>query len=171
MQSLEVISINLWQILIAGANLAILFAILKRFLYKPVQKAAQERQAELDRQYARAEDAQRKAGEAQKSWETRMRGAEEEAAAVRREAKRAAGRSSEAMLADARRRAEQIVRDAESAAELERRRAGEDMRREIVDTSAAMTENLLRRRMTDADQQALIDAFLEEEPDAPQSKR
>ena len=36
-QTLEVISINLWLVLISLANLAILYAILKKFLYKPVK--------------------------------------------------------------------------------------------------------------------------------------
>ena len=39
MQSLDVISINLWQMLISLCNLVILYAILKKFLYKPVRKA------------------------------------------------------------------------------------------------------------------------------------
>ena len=48
MQSLEVISFNLWQMLISLANLVILFWILKRFLFKPVKKVLAQRQAELD---------------------------------------------------------------------------------------------------------------------------
>ena len=33
MQTLEIISVNLWQILISLANLLIIFLILKKFLY------------------------------------------------------------------------------------------------------------------------------------------
>ena len=35
MQSLEVISVNLWQILISLLNLLILFLLFKKFLFKP----------------------------------------------------------------------------------------------------------------------------------------
>ena len=42
MPSLDVISINLWQILISLCNLLILFLILKKFLYKPVRRVMQE---------------------------------------------------------------------------------------------------------------------------------
>ena len=48
MQSLDVISVNIWQILISLCNLVILFLILKKFLFKPVQKVTQTRRAELD---------------------------------------------------------------------------------------------------------------------------
>ena len=36
-QSLDIISVNLWQILISLANLLIITFILKRFLFKRVQ--------------------------------------------------------------------------------------------------------------------------------------
>ena len=54
MQSLEVISVNLWQILISLVNLFLLFLILKRFLYKPVKSVLEQRQKELDDQYEAA---------------------------------------------------------------------------------------------------------------------
>ena len=42
MQSLEVISVNIWHILISLCNLLILFLIVKRFLFKPVKKALEK---------------------------------------------------------------------------------------------------------------------------------
>ena len=50
MQSLEIISINIWQILISLCNLLILFLVLKKFLYKPVMKVMAERQSKIDTQ-------------------------------------------------------------------------------------------------------------------------
>ena len=37
MQTLDVISVNLWQMVASLANLVILFLLIKKFLYKPVQ--------------------------------------------------------------------------------------------------------------------------------------
>ena len=42
-QTLDVISINLWQILISLANLLLIFLILKKLLWKPVQKVMEIR--------------------------------------------------------------------------------------------------------------------------------
>ena len=58
MQSLEVISLNIWQILISLCNLLILFLILKRFLYYPVKKVMAQRRTDLDNQYQAAKTAQ-----------------------------------------------------------------------------------------------------------------
>ena len=44
MPTLDVISVNIWSILISLCNLLILFFIIKKFLYKPVRKMLAERQ-------------------------------------------------------------------------------------------------------------------------------
>ena len=48
MQTLEVISVNVWQIIISLCNLLILFLIIKKFLFQPVQKMLDKRKASLD---------------------------------------------------------------------------------------------------------------------------
>ena len=44
LQTLDVISVNIWQILISLANLLLIFLILKKLLWKPVKKVMQQRQ-------------------------------------------------------------------------------------------------------------------------------
>ena len=56
MQSLEVISVNFWQILISLLNLLILFLLFKKFLFKPVNNMLAKRQSEIDAKYEEAED-------------------------------------------------------------------------------------------------------------------
>ena len=45
MPTLDVVSVNIWQILISLANLVIIFLIVKKFLFAPVQRMLAERQA------------------------------------------------------------------------------------------------------------------------------
>ena len=75
MLTLDVISVNIWQILISLLNLYILFLIVKLFLFKPVKAVLAERQRELDTQYAAADVAVRDALANRRAWETKMRGA------------------------------------------------------------------------------------------------
>ena len=72
MQTLEIISINLWHVLISLANLILLFLIVKRFLFKPVMNLFEQRKAELDGRYAKADEAQRQANEAKAEWEAKL---------------------------------------------------------------------------------------------------
>ena len=59
MQTLEVISVNLWQILISLLNLLILFLLFKKFLFKPVNDMLAKRQSEIDARYDAADEAKR----------------------------------------------------------------------------------------------------------------
>lgn len=162
MQSLEIISVNIWQIVISLCNLAILFFVLKKFLYKPVKKALAAREATLNGQYDRAAAAEAEAGEMKRLWEEKMTGADESAEAIIKEATESAGRRSEAILDEAKEKAGRIVRQAETDAELERSRAEAGMRQEIVDVSALLSEKMLRREINEEDHRELIDSFLSE---------
>ena len=57
MQPSEIISVNIWQIVVSLLNLLIIFFILKKFLFKPVKKTIESRQAKIDEDYAQAESA------------------------------------------------------------------------------------------------------------------
>lgn len=166
MQSLEVISVNLWQIIISLANLVILFLIIKKFLFKPVKKVLAQRQETLDNLYLEAQQAASDAQENKKAWENKMLGAQSEADAVIKNASVYADLRSGRIIADARDKADGIIRQAETEAELERRRAEQGLRREIADISAALTEKILGREINAQDHRAMIDSFIEEMGDS-----
>ena len=161
MQSLEVISVNIWQIIISLCNLVILFLLLKKFLYKPVREMLAKRKALIDGVYADADKAKTDALAAKESYESKLSTAKDEADAIRAEAVADAGRRSDKLLAEAKDKADAIVRRAEEEAELERRKAADDVKREIADVSTALTEKLIGRELGDKDHRELIDSFID----------
>lgn len=161
MQSLDVIAVNIWDILISLCNLLLLFLILKHFLYKPVKKMLASRSAAVDEQYRSAEEAEKRAAASEQAWAEKLGSAKDEADALVSSAKLDAERRSEKIVAEAKDKADMIVRRAEDEAELARRRAGEDMKREIVDVSADLAEKLLGREINEDDHRALIDDFVQ----------
>ena len=82
MQTLDVISVNLWQILISLINLVLLFLIIKHFLFKPVKRMLALRQSEVDAQYESAELAQKEADANRAEWKTKLSDIEEEAPCI-----------------------------------------------------------------------------------------
>ena len=72
MQSLDIISINIWHIVISLCNLLILFLMLKKFLYQPVKKVLADRQAAIDSRYDEADKAKSEALQSKAEWEERM---------------------------------------------------------------------------------------------------
>ena len=77
-QSLDIISVNIWQILISLINLLIIYRILKKFLFKPVQKVMNERQAQVDRIYGDANQSRAQAEQMKQEYEQRLASAREE---------------------------------------------------------------------------------------------
>jgi len=162
MQTLDVISVNIWQILISLANLLILFMLLKHFLYKPVKNIIAKRQSELDARYNEADAAVAKANESKQLWDEKIAGANAEADSIIKKASEAAQFHSDRVIADAKNQADGIIKAAKLDAELERRNAEEGIKREIVEVSGSLTEKMLGREIKTEDHRALIDSFIKE---------
>lgn len=162
MQSLEIVSINLWQILISLCNLAILYTLIKRFLYKPVKQVIAQRQNAIDEQYRAADEAEKAAMADRATYEAKLAGAQAEVEGMIHDATASANRRSERIVQEARDKAGAIVRQGQMEADLEKKKARSTIRREITDVSAALTEKLLGREMNDGDHRDLIDSFLQE---------
>ena len=165
MQSLEVFSLNLWQMLISLCNLVILFLILKKFLYKPVRRALEERKQAVEGVYADAQKALDTANANKTEYERELAGIRERADSMLASATADANKRSEAILSDARERADGMMRQAKNDISLERRKAESGIRSEIADVSTALTEKLLAREINSADNRKLIDDFLDEMED------
>lgn len=162
MQSLAVISLNLWQILISLCNLVILFLILKKFLFERVKKVMAQRQEELDNQYQQAAQAEESALANQKKWEQTMSGAKQQADEMLRSASARAERRGDQIVADAKERADGIIRQAESEAQLERRKAADEMKHELVDLSTQLAEKMLQREIRQEDHHEIIQSFVDQ---------
>ena len=161
MQNLDIISVNLWQILISLANLVILFLILKKFLYGPVTKMLDKRREEIDAQYSDAESAKENAQKREAELTMRLNGAKTEAEAIVKEAADTAHSRGDKIIQDAKVAANDIIRQAQEQAELERKRAEADIKTQIVDVSTAIAEKMIERELNADDHKALIDSFIE----------
>ena len=161
MQTLDVISVNLWQILASLLNLVLLFLLVKKFLYKPVKKMLEQRQSTLEGSYAEAEKAKEAALLDRKLYEEKLADAKGEADRVIKSAVDIASEREREILEDAKEKADGIIRRAEADAILEKKKAEDAIRREIVEVSSALTEKMLEREISTDDHKQLIDSFIE----------
>ena len=161
MQSLEVISVNLWQILISLLNLLILFLLFKKFLFGPVNKMLAKRQSEIDARYDAADEAKRIAEEDKLLWNEKISTAKAESDEIIKKAQDSAKRQGETIVTKAKEQADGIVRQAEAQAQLEMKKAEEGIKKEIVEVSTALANKLLEREINADDHRDLIDSFIE----------
>ena len=160
-QSLDIISVNLWQMLVSLVNLVILFLLVKKFLYQPVKKMLASRQATIDGEYEAAKTAREQADADRQAYADRLKNAKTEADRVIQNAVELADDRSAQIVAQAKQKADGIIRQAENDAMLERRKAQEGIKKEIVEVSSLLTEKLLQREITSQDHQQLFDTFVE----------
>jgi F-type H+-transporting ATPase subunit b len=166
MQNLEIISVNLWQILISLCNLLLLFLAVKKFLFQPVKKIMDQRRAEVDAQYAKAAEARQAAEDNREAWEAKMDDARDETNAIVAKAVATANMRGSKIVSDARDQADSLLRQANYEIELERKKAVAGIRQEIVDVSAVLAEKMLEREIRTEDHHDLIDAFIQKIGDA-----
>ena len=160
MRFLDVISVNIWAILASLANLLLLTWIIKKFLFKPVKKIMDARRAAIDEDYAQAKTAREEAEETRRSYDAAMAAAKMTGDQIIADANRAAEFRSNEIVAEAREKASEIRRQAEEDAVLERKKAEDEMKHEIAAVSAQLTGKLLEREINEEDHRKLIDSFL-----------
>lgn len=159
-QSLDIISVNLWQILISLANLLIMFLILKRFLFKPVQKMFAERKAQVERIYNEADENRSAAVSMKQEYETRMATAREEADGLVRSAVQTAQRRGDAIVAEASSQASHIKQKAEEEIAQEKRQMLQDVRGEMSDLAVSIASKVVEREIKKEDHEHFVDDFI-----------
>ncbi len=162
MQTLDIISVNIWQIVISLCNLVIIFLIIKHFLYKPVKKMMDKRKEDIDKELAEAEGVMQDAIAEKQIWKEKLDGAKAEAKGIIDDAVLKAKDRSDAIVADANEKANSIRRQAETDIALERRKSEEQVKKEIVDVSTLLTEKVLGREINPEDHKSLIDSVIED---------
>ena len=161
LESLDIISVNLWHILISLANLALIYYFAKKFLFGPVHSIFEKREAEIADRYAKADLAQARAEESKANWESQMQGANARADEIIQKATEQAKRREEAIIAEARAEAEGMIRHAEQEIVQETQKAKDTIKKEIVEVSGMLSEKMLEREIKIDDHRALIDSFIE----------
>ena len=160
MQSLDIISVNIWQIIISLANLLIMFLILKRFLFKPVQKLFETRKKQVETMYAEADQTRSEADSMKQEYETRLASARDEADSLVRNAVQTAQKRSDDIVAEAHSQASHLKQKAEEEIAKEKQQMLQDVRGEISDIAVSIASKVVEREINPQDHQDFVDDFI-----------
>jgi F-type H+-transporting ATPase subunit b len=159
-QSLDIISVNIWQIVISLINLLIIYRILKKFLFKPVQKVMDERQAQVDRIYGDANQSRTQAEQMKQEYEQRLASAREEADGLVRNAVQTAQKRSDQMVSEASAQASRIKQKANEEIAQEKKKMLQDVRSEISDLAVEIASKVVEREISPRDYDGFVDEFI-----------
>ena len=160
MQSLEIISVNIWSILVSLANLLIMFLILKHFLFKPVQKMMAARKQQVDQIYQDAKENRDSAINMKQEYEARLAAAREEADGLVRNAVQTAQRKGDAIVAEANSQASHLKQKAEQEIAQEKKQMLQDVRGEISDIAVSIASKVVEREVKKQDYDGFVDEFI-----------
>ena len=167
MQALDVISVNLWQILISLANLLIIFYVFKRFLFKPVQKMMNARQEQVDKIYSDAEQDRNDAVSMKQEYEARLATAREEADGLVRNAVQTAQRRGEAIVAEANSQASHLKQKAEEEIARDKKQMLLDVKGEISDIAVSIASKVVEREIKKEDHDRFVEEFIKNVGETP----
>lgn len=155
------VSLGWWEILVTMCNTLITFAIIKKFLFKPVRKMLAAREEEVQVMYSNAEKAQTEAEQMRSEYTQRLAKAKEEAAEIVGSATRRATVRSEEILKESSQQAAAMMKKAENTIEQERKKAMNELKDEVASLSVMIASKVVERDIKDADHERFIEEFID----------
>ena len=143
------LNIDWQQILLHMFNFVILAGGLYILLYKPVKDFMDKRTAYYQ---GLSDEAQQKldhADELEKQYNDKLRQADEQAGEVIKKAQEDASAQAQSILDKAQAQSERIIAQAQSAAQLERQKAVQQAKEDIVDLAVAATARMMQSKEND----------------------
>ena len=160
MKTLEFISIDAWTIIFQICNLLILFALVRKFLWKRVMAVLNARQKELDGIYDAAGRDRQDAAQMKADYTQRMSAAREEADRLVKNAVDTAHNRGDAIVNEAKVEAAHLKQKAERDIEQEKRKAYSELMGEISGMAADIAGRMVEREINADDHRELVEEFI-----------
>lgn len=148
------------NLLFVAINLLVLYLLMKHFLFKPVHKILEERQAQIDKSLADAAAATEAAHQLEQERKAAMSGIDEEKTTVLAAARKEAVKEYDRIVANAKGQAEEILQRADETAQQHRAEVLEKTQSEIKDMVVQATVKIIGARGAENDG-ALYEQFLQ----------
>lgn len=158
----SLVTVNPVTLIAQICNLFIQLLIVKIFFLDKIKAVLDKRRETADKQIADAEAAKSEAAAIKQTYEENMRQAKTKADDMILSAQKTAAQRSEEILSQAQKQAAQIKTKAASDIEMEKKKAINDAKNEISDLAMAIAGKVVARELNDADQDGMIDRFIEE---------
>ena len=143
----------------------LMFMLLSYLLFEPVRRILEERKNKIAGELDQAAADQEEAARLKKVYEGKLKNIEKEADAILTEARRKALRREEEIVAEAKEEASGILANAEHEIELQKARAQDQMKQEIIQTAVMMAGKIISEKISAQEQAALVDETLQEMSD------
>ena len=162
----SLVAVNPVTLIAQICNLFLQMFVVKKFFLNKVLAILDARREAADKEIVDAKNAREEAMNIRATYEENMRQAKAEANALLQHAQKTASARSEEIISQAQAQAVQIKEKAAADIAQEKKKAINDAKDEISGISMAIAEKVVERQLNAADQQKLIDQFINDLGDA-----
>ncbi len=161
-----IIGVNFWTALFVLLNTLTIFFVGKKFLFGPVSKMIEDRQQEIDQQYADADAAKKNALALEAEYQQKLSQAAQTSDQLVKEAVARGQKRQEEILQQANAEATAIKEKASADIAQEKKKALNDAKDEISVIAMAIATKVVARELTQDHQAVLVDDFINELSDS-----
>lgn len=158
----SLVTVNPVTLIAQICNLFIQLLIVKIFFLDKIKAVLDKRRETADKQITDAEAAKSEAAAIKQTYEENVRQAKTKADDMILSAQKTAAQRSEEIISQAQKQAAQIKTKAASDIEMEKKKAINEAKNEISELAMAIAGKVVARELNDADQDGMIDRFIEE---------
>ena len=162
----SLVAVNPVTLIAQICNLFLQLFVVKKFFLNKILAILDARREAADKEIVDAKNAREEAMTIKATYEENMRQAKAEANALLQHAQKTASARSEEIISQAQAQAVQIKEKAAADIAQEKKKAINDAKDEISGISMAIAEKVVERQLNAADQQNLIDQFINDLGDA-----
>ena len=141
-------------------NFLILAAILRALAYEPVAKMLKQRSDKIKDAIDKADADKKAAEETLKQYKSQLADAQKRAAEIVEKAEITARQERDALVAETKKEIERLKQNAQLEIQNERNRAFEQMQKEIVTLSLAAAEKIVEKNLTSKENDKLVNDFI-----------
>lgn len=155
------VSVDAWTLIFTWVNLLILFLLVKKLFFKPINKMLDARKAEIESDYAKATEAEKRAAEMKTEYEGKLSNAQAEAGRIVSDAVKNAEMRSDAIVKEAEEKAQSMIERAQKNIEAQKESAFCELQGEISSMAVSIAEKIIKKDIDEKDHEKLINCALE----------
>lgn len=140
----------------------VMFTLLSYLLFNPARELLKKRQEGIRSEIDMAKKDREDAAALKEEYDGRIRRIEREAEQILSDARRKALKNEEKILEEARQEAARMIERADAQIELERRKAADEMKREMIQIASLMARKTVAKTVDTAMQESLLEETLRE---------
>lgn len=148
------------NIIAAMINFLILYLILKKVFFKPVNNIINSRKKEIENSYDQLEQSKKEIEAMRIESEKKINNIKQEGSELLENYKQKAEKTYSEIINNAEKESELILQRAKKEAEYEEEKVKNKIKKEIVDVSFLMTEKVLEKRIDEEEHRKLINEFI-----------